>query len=289
MKLKHFLQLIRVHQWYKNLVIFLPIVFVGQVIINNQLNIPGLTKTFLGFIVLCLISSSSYIINDLIDRKKDLFHPEKKNRPLASEKVSIKQAFLVFLILFTLSILTAFNLSLFFLYSILTLFLFNLAYSLFLKNEMFLDILIIAINFVIRAISGTFIIQVSISPWLILCTFLLSLFLSVGKRHSDLIYLKEEAINHKPVLKDYTKEITNVLMIISTSLLIIAYSLYSFLSNYKNLIYTLPLSLYVIFRYFYLIYTGSIIARHPEKILKDKKITIGIILWLILIFLIIYY
>ena len=283
MRLSEYVKLIRVNQWYKNLVIFLPLLFVG-----DFFNIGKLTTLFIGFLALCFISSSNYIINDIVDVKKDRLHPEKKKRPLASGKVSYFEAFCLFFILLFLSVFIALSLSIYFFYAIIVLFLITQLYSFIFREEVFLDVIFISINFVIRAVSGTFLIKSDISPWLILCTFFLALFLAVGKRKVDLKSFKEHSYNSRKVLKYYNNEIINFLLIISTSMLIISYALYSFLSQYDNLILTLPVSLYVILRYVYLINTNSVIARHPEKVFMDFRMLVGILLWIFLVFVLIY-
>ncbi len=282
-KFKDFISLIRVKQWYKNLVVFLPIIFLG-----NLFDINSFLLVFVGFISLSLMSSVNYVINDIFDVHKDKEHLEKKNRPLASGRIKIFEAIILGAILFFMAIFIGSFLPFKFLLSILFLFLLTLFYSLYLKKEPFLDILVIAVNFVTRAIAGSFILKAEISPWLILCPFFLSLFLSVGKREADLKFLGEEAYKYRNTLKYYTKELTNALMIISTTSLIISYSLFSFLSNFHNLLYTLPFALYVIFRYFYFVYSGNVIARHPEKVIKDKRIIFGILLWTLSILVVIY-
>jgi 4-hydroxybenzoate polyprenyltransferase len=154
-------------------------------------------------------------------------------------------------------------------------------YSLFLKKEAFVDVLVIGINFVIRASSGAFIIDVTISHWLIIGIFFLSLFLSIGKRQADLIFLGKNAKKHRAVLEVYSRENTTALMIVATSLLVITYTFYSFSNDSPHLIFTLPFSLYVIFRYFTLVFTGSEIPRHPERTVKDYRMMAGILLWFI--------
>lgn len=283
MGFKDLLSLIRVSQWYKNLVIYLPAIFFGHFFSFSLVNIT------LGFLSLCFMSSVNYIVNDMIDMKRDKLHPEKKTRPLASGKVSLKKALALLIALLLGSLAIAMFLPFYFLISLVALFMMTQFYTLFFKHEVFLDILFIAINFVIRAVAGVFILKASISPWLILCTFFLSLFLSAGKRHADFMFLGENAVNHRKTLKHYTKDITNSLMIITTSLLILSYAIYTFLSNFKNLILTLPISIYVIFRYFYLVHEGSEISRHPEKFFKDKRLVIGILAWVVSVFLVIYF
>lgn len=274
MTLTDYIKLARPQQWYKNLMVFLPIFFVGQ-FFNAEL----LKQTIIAFVSLCLVSSSNYVLNDIIDLEKDKAHPEKKNRPLAAGKIKKWQAILEIMLLLFFGLWIASKLGTYFLATAIFLFVFTQVYSVFLKKEIFADLLAIAINFVTRAIAGTFAINVKISPWLVLCPFFLSLYLSAGKRQGDLIFLGEEAKQHKETLKYYTKEITQSLLIISTNLLIMSYSLYSFLSEHKNLLATLPFALYAILRYFYLIQTGSEIARHPEKVFKDFRMDAAMLLW----------
>jgi 4-hydroxybenzoate polyprenyltransferase len=279
-----FLRLMRVNQWYKNLVIFLPLIFVA-----HFFRVGEFLGILLGFLALCLISSVNYIINDFVDRKKDRLNPEKKDKPLVTGVVKGYQAVILLVFLFGSSILLSVFLSTMFMFSVLALFLSSQLYSFFFKEELFLDILFISVNFVIRAIAGTFIINVSISPWLVLCTFFLSLFLSVGKRKSESMLLGSSASSHRKVLAYYSPDITNSLMIIATSLLIMSYALYSFSSKFPNLVWTLPLALYAILRYTYLVYSGSDVARHPERAITDMRLVLGVVFWSFLVFLIIYF
>lgn len=282
MRLKDLIKLLRVQQWYKNLVIFLPLIFTIEFF-----HLDKLSLTLLGCISLCLISSANYIINDIIDRKRDKIHSEKMDRPIASGKIKIWQALIMLAPLLLLSLIIAYTLSTYFLYSVIALFILTQLYTFYFKKEAFADILFIGVNFVIRAVSGTFIINSAVSPWLVLCTFFLSLFLSAGKREADIILLGEKAGIHKESLGSYSKSMTNALMILATSLLIISYSLYSFLSTHKLLL-TLPFAMYSTFRYFCLVYSGSEIARRPEKAFKDARLMISSILWLLAVFALIY-
>lgn len=269
--MKELIRLLRPQQWYKNLVIFLPIIFALQ--FSNTL---ALGKTALGFISLCLISSVTYIINDVADIEKDRHHPEKKNRPLASGKVGILTALMLSIFLLVGSVALAFWISVYFSYFVLLLFIASQLYTFVWKKQAFADVIAIAINFVIRAVSGTVVIVVNngpwlkVSPWLILCPFFLSLFLSLAKRKADIITLGKNAAKHKEVLPFYTPQVTDALLIISTCLLLISYSLFSFLSSHPFLLLTLPPMLYFVFRYLYLIESGSIIARHPEIMYRDR-------------------
>ena len=216
-------------------------------------------------------------------------HPEKCKRPLASGSVSIPEALCVAAFLIFLSIILAVDISNTFVYFIISLFILTTLYSVWLKNEPFADLLSIGLNFVLRAISGTTIIGRDISPWLVMCTFFLSLFLSTAKRESDLLYLREKAVLHKPVLQYYTQELTQALMVIATTALIISYGMYSFLSQYNHLLFTMPFALYCILRYFFHALNGSEIARHPEKGFKDIRLVLGAAGWMLSIVALIYF
>ncbi len=270
------LNLLRVRQWYKNLVILLALIFGGLI-----LDLGSWAFMLLGFFSLCLISSANYIINDIIDRDKDRLHPEKKNRPIASGKISLFEAALIAAILIIGGFSIAYLLSINFTLLAIGLFTLNQVYSFFLKNEPFADILAISTNFVIRAVSGSVLINLSISPWLVLCTFFLALFLGSAKRHSEVLLLKESAAYHRPVLKYYTIGLTNALMTISASLLMLSYSLYSLLSQHKMLMLSMPFALYVIIRYYSLAENGSPIGRNTELAIRDKGLVIGSLLWIL--------
>ncbi len=279
-----YFKLIRIHQWYKNLVVFLALFFSG-----NLFNVQLMEEAAIAFFSLSLISSVGYVINDLKDLTEDRNHPERKHRPLASGQIGKVMARLIILVLLVGGGLLAFSLGKDFQVMAGLFLVLSLVYTFVFKKIIFADVLTIATLFVVRAIAGAVAISVIISPWLILVPFFLSLYLSAGKRHSELQLLGEKAGDTKKVLKEYTKEITNVLMIVSTTLLIISYALYSFLSEHAFLIMTLPFALYTIFRYHYLIMSGSIVARSPEKIINDQPILWGIALWLIMASVIIYY
>jgi len=280
--IKDYIILIRVRQWYKNLFIFLAIFFSGTI-----LNRAMLLLTLKGFIALCLISSANYVFNDMIDLKNDKHHSEKRHRPLASGRIHMIEALMLFIVLVISSGVIAYGLGAWFFASVASLFILTTMYSLFLKDEPIVDILIIAVNFVIRTVSGAFIIEVWISPWLILCPFFIAIFLAVGKREADIKFLKEKAFMHKDVLRFYTKEITDSMMIIATTCLIMAYSLYAF-SKTSIMLVTIPFAVYAVFRYYALASTGSEIARSPDKIYKDWRMMVTIILWGIALILIRY-
>jgi len=261
------IRLLRPRQWYKNIVIFIALFFTGQFFLLYELKL-----TILGFISLCLISSANYVINDIIDKKVDRKHPEKINRPIASSKIRVWLAVIIALFLTIISIYLAYLLSINFMLVVTSIFLITLAYSFWLKNEPFIDIILISINFVLRAVSGAFIINVEISPWLIICAFFLSQFMGLGKR----------------IFRFYSKQMLDGLIMSVMAVLIISYTFYTFLKSESNLIFTLPIVIYGIFRYYYLINTGSSIPRHPEKIFLDLRLMLSVLLWGLIVFLLLY-
>jgi len=278
-RIMQFLELLRVKQYYKNLIIFLALIFLGK-----DIKLDAIILTFIGFIALCLISSSNYIINDILDKEKDKLHPIKSKRPIANNYYSTTFAGVIAIITAIAALSISIIISEKFFILILIIFFLTLFYSLKLKEEIFLDLTLISTNFIIRAISGIIIIDARLSPWLILCTFFLSLLLATGKRINEFNYSKE----HKVVLKLYTKDLLNKLLLISTTLLILSYSLYSFLSIYPLLIYTIPIPTYIILRYLYLIETNSNIPGELENFYKDKQLLISLIIWLFITTIIIF-
>jgi 4-hydroxybenzoate polyprenyltransferase len=287
MSLMDFVKLMRPYQWYKNALIFLPLIFVKQLF-----NINAVERVVIGFLALCLLSSTNYILNDIVDRERDRHHPEKKNRPIASGKVSVAAGLVLAFVLLAVSVLIGYSLSNYFLIFMFSLFALTQLYSYVLKTVPFIDIILIGVNFILRAMSGAFIIfpnqVVRISPWLILCPFFLALFLATGKRLSELKLLGKKAILHKEILKYYSAELSNSLLTITTTSLLICYALFSFNSEYAHLIYTLPFAAYVMFRYMYLAEQGSEIARKAHLLYKDTPIMIAGALWVLVVFGIIY-
>lgn len=288
--MKRLLHILRVNQWYKNLLVFLPIVF-GQQLFNTI----AFQKTLLGFVALCLASSAGYVFNDIIDRKKDIYHPEFRKKYIAKKILRVDLAFIFASLLFVLAVVIGAFLSQAFLYFVVGLFALTVIYSLWLKNEVFVDVITISINFVLRAVSGAFVIAVGlkpyiwISPWLLICTFLLALFIAVGKRNSELIVLGKKAAKYKAVLREYTPKLTSSLLTITTSALLVSYVLYTFQSINTMLVFTAPFAVYVMFRYLYLVYSGSIIPISPGKFYKDERLLIGALLWIASVIGIIYF
>jgi len=275
---KALIQLMRPKQWTKNFV-----VFVGLIFSINFLKPDMLLTTIQAFIIFCLSAGAIYVLNDIKDINSDRTHPEKKKRPLASNQVSISLATVFFISLLLISLIWSYALSTIFTGIVLAYIVLNFAYSLGLKHIVILDVFIITTGFVLRAIGGAVIINVEISPWLIVVTILLSLFLGFAKRRHELITMGEDAINHRPALDEYSPALLDQFMGVVASATIIAYSLYAFTSptasqnNYFMI--TVPLVIYGILRYLYLVYQKNLGGSPEVILLSDKPLIITILLW----------
>jgi 4-hydroxybenzoate polyprenyltransferase len=274
-----YLKLMRAHQWYKNLVIFIPLVFS-----KNLFNIGFIFIELLGFLALCLMSSCNYIINDIIDAEKDKLHPKKKNRPIASGAVSKRAAALVAVILFAGSITISYYISLLFILWPLMLFFSTQIYSFKLKNVAIVDIHMIAFNFMIRTTAGSVAINVQTSVWLFLLAFLLALFLALSKRSSELMKLGKKAAEHKPVFKFYTEGLLNSLTNIVMAMMLSSYAFYTFLANTTNdiMMFTIPIVTFILFRFLLLVKSGSDIGGSVDMIIYYKPILAGVIAWTVM-------
>jgi len=269
---KDYFKLLRVEQWYKNIVIFIPIIFALKL-----LSFKFLLLTILGFIALCLVSSSSYIINDLLDINKDKHHPEKKKRPIVSGKVNFLSAIIISIFLFVASLFMAYFLSLYFLLSIMALFIFSQIYNFYVRNVAFLDVILISVNFVIRATSGTFIIESPVSSWVILCTFFISIFLVSSKRSLE-VTLKHHK-EYRPNFSESDERVLVFLSILSITCVFVFFSIYSVLKNAPQILLTLPVALYITVKFYHAIYLDPEKIRNPEKFIFDKKIFLSLLLW----------
>ncbi|MFH1403328.1 MAG: UbiA prenyltransferase family protein [Candidatus Altiarchaeota archaeon] len=282
--MQRYLQMLRAHQWYKNLVIFLALFFT-----KNIFNHVLLYKTFLGFISLCFISSAYYILNDIKDRDADKKHPEKKTRPIASGRVSVSEGYAVSGLLFISSCVIGYNLSIPFMVFPVILFISSNAYNLGLKDIPFVDVHVIAVNFLIRAVSGAVLINVPTSPWLIMTVFFLALLLGISKRRSELSLLGDDAVKFKRVYEYYTQPLLDMFLVVVSSILLFAYSLYTFqVHNSGYMMLTIPFASFIVFRYLYFASVNHRIARKTQYMFQDKQILIGFLLWILASFYVLY-
>ncbi|GAB4453343.1 MAG: decaprenyl-phosphate phosphoribosyltransferase [Anaerolineales bacterium] len=277
--LKHLLKTMRPRQWIKNGFVFFALIFDKQLFHTE----PFL-RTLEGFFLFCLISSSVYLFNDIADIEADRIHPEKRNRPLASGKLSVNVALFAAVLLALAALLAGFLLKPAFAGILALYFAINLLYSRWLKHVPIIDVLIIAAGFVLRVAAGVTLITVErFSPWLYMITVLFSLYLGLGKRRAEMSLLAQGAGAHRKVLDGYTLPLLDQYITIVSGTTIVAYSLYTFsapnLPENHVMMLTIPFVLYGIFRYLQLIQVGSAAGSPEEVALKDRPLQATVLLW----------
>ncbi len=275
-QLYYFLLALRPKSWMKNLILFLPLIFSG-----NLLNIHAVYTTSLIFIIFCLFVWGTYIINDYKDREYDKKHPTKKNRPLASGKLSATWALFSAIGLILLSLVVSYYLGWYITLGMFLCYWINTTiYTLYLKQTEIIDIFSIAIGFVIRWIIWVVIISASFSPWFFMILFFGALWLGFVKRYQEV----QVWTNTRIVIKKYNSHFLEQIISIMTSTLLMSYALYTFNSvQSQNFLLTLPIIAFLIIRMYYNIF---FLKRHEESleqiILSDKRIIISSLLYILI-------
>jgi 4-hydroxybenzoate polyprenyltransferase len=287
------LQILRPAQWVKNIFVFAALIFSGQVVAPWAQSLPAVGRTLLAFWCFCLASSAVYIFNDVMDRKTDSVHPERRNRPIAAGRIGVRVALGISIGLTCLVVLGSFFVSRW-LQGILEIYiLLMVLYSIGLKRVVILDCAIIALGFCLRAVAGAVVIDVRISPWLVICTFALTLFLAFSKRRGEIAQLQEDSEAFRKTLGDYTPELLAHMLDVSSVLAVVCFLLYTMdwrtedVFGTNNFVYTTPVVLYCIFRFSALTQKG-VYSDPVRLILKDRPFQIGLVLWAVLCMGIIY-
>ncbi len=281
------LQALRPKQWTKNLLVFVGLVFAYR--LGNERTVA---LTLGAFAVFCALSSAGYLWNDLRDLTADRLHPTKKLRPIASGRVPTGLAAGSALVLSAAGLAGAFALRPSFGLVALGYLLLTTSYSVWLKHLVLIDIFAISAGFVLRAVGGAVVIGVPASPWLYVCTVLGSLLLALGKRRHELVLLDDDAAGHRKNLGQYTLELVDQLILIVASATIMAYSLYTFsaetLPPDHSMMLTIPLVLYGIFRYLYLLRIKRQGGAPEDMLLVDPGLLGTVITWGLLTLAILY-
>jgi 4-hydroxybenzoate polyprenyltransferase len=273
--LSSYFALMRPRQWTKNLLVFAALIFSIR-----HANLTMLGQAITGFVLFCLVSSCVYVLNDFVDREKDRMHPEKRNRPLASGALHPQTALAFGMVILGISLLLAFRFQLAFGLVLLLYFCLNVMYSFRLKHVVIIDLLVIAAGFVLRAVGGGLVIGVPLTPWFIICTLLLALFLAIGKRRHELYLLQSDKGAHRKVLEHYSLDLLNQMNAIVTTATIMSYALFTFNSGHTiHLMWTLIFVLYGIFRYLYLIHIEGKGGKPEKLLLEDKHILLTVVLY----------
>lgn len=293
MKIEPFIQILKPQQWYKNILIFAALIFS-----LNLFNFSILSFFLEGFILLCLVSSASYIINDLKDLEEDRKNPEKRRRPLPSSKITPKQALVLAVVLLATTFYFGLRLNINFTLILIVLFLTNQIYTFWLKKVIILDVMLIAVDYVWRALAGAALTEEllkdiqhpPLSAWFIYGFFFIALLLALGKRRSELVFLGENAANHRTVFKSYTEQTLDHFISITSSMVILFYTLYTMNApkGGLRLTLTIPVVVYAVYRYNYLLRSESLYARHPEKLFLDLSFLASLVAWILLTVVLLY-
>lgn len=278
------LKTMRPRQWTKNVFVFVALFFDGQIT-----NLTSVLNTLAAFVLLCLMSSAVYIMNDLSDIEGDRQHPVKRKRPLAAGQLSPTIAIFTVVLFAIGSLVAGFWLSQALGWILLAYLGIQIAYTFYLKNVVLLDVFVVSFGFILRIAAGVVVIDVQrFSPWLYVFGGFLALFMILGKRRHELVLLGESAGSHRSSLEEYNLELIDLLLMIVTTSAVAAYSLYTFLAeglpaNHLMML-TIPFVLYGIFRYLYLIHVRHEGGAPEEILLRDRPMQVTLLLYGAMVF-----
>lgn len=277
----------RPRQWPKNGFVFVPLLFDGII------SVERIWRAGVGFLLLCLMSSAVYLMNDLADIESDRQHPTKRFRPLPAGQLSPAVARVASVVFALGSLVIAYFLSPAFALVLLLYLILQIAYTFRLKKVVLLDVLAVSAGFVLRIAAGVTVIDVQrFSPWLYVFGGFLALFMILGKRRHELVLLGADAGKHRSILKEYNLDLLDRLMGIVTTSAIVSYSLYTFLAeglpdNNVMMLTILPV-MYGIFRYMYLIHVRQEGGAPEEVLLRDRPMQLTLIIYGIIVVLALY-
>lgn len=277
-------------QWTKNAIVYAALVFDGKLLQPDLF-----LHTTIVALCFCLVSSSVYLINDLVDIEKDRQHPRKRLRPLPSGRLSPRVAGVAAFVLGVAGIAGALQVNVWVGAVTLAYLLQNLAYSFYLKNHVIVDVMVLSLGFLLRVVAGVLVVQVeNFSPWLYVCVTLLSLFLGFGKRRHEITLLQGEAANHRASLEQYNLSLLDQLIGLVTTSTLVSYTLYTFeaqtaLAGDGRMLLTVPFVFYFIARYLYLIHVRKLGGAPDELLLEDRPLLINSLLWMVTVVILIYW
>jgi len=269
-------------QWSKNGFVFAAILFDQQFT-----QAEPLARVVAAFILLCLVASTIYLINDLVDIERDRLHPRKRYRPLPSGQLPIRWAVAAAVVMPVIALAASLLLTWQLTVVLLAYLALHIAYSFFLKNIVLLDVFAIAGGFVLRVVAGIVVIDVThFSPWLYLCAGLLALFLAIGKRRQELILLAEDAESVRATYKDYNMPLLDDMLRMVTTGSVLTYMLYTVEAttirvNGYSMMLTIPFVVYGIFRYLYLIHVRGQGSAPDELLFEDIPLLLAVVLWVV--------
>jgi 4-hydroxybenzoate polyprenyltransferase len=275
------LALMRPHQWIKNVLVLAPLIF-AQKLFDLRDVISAITAA----VAFCAISSSAYALNDVIDRDADRAHPLKRYRPLARGDMRVSEALILALMLGATSIVLSASLGWTFVGIIALYVALQFAYSLALKDTVILDLIAVAVGFVLRAFAGGIAIHVEVSPWLIFVTFVLALFLVLARRRSELVAMGECGAVHRATLEMYTIRLVDHMVSITAGMTLLSYMIYTVSPEVAQKLHTthlylaLPFAAYGVFRYLYLVVERDEGGDPASVLLSDRPLMVSVVLWI---------
>jgi 4-hydroxybenzoate polyprenyltransferase len=279
-QLKQLLISLRPHQWTKNAVVLAALIFAERLFHG-----PSVLRASEAFVVFCLLSGAVYLVNDLVDLEGDRHHPVKRLRPLASGALATSAAKAAALGLALLGLGGALALGMGFAMVAALYYGAMMAYSLFLKNIVVVDVLVVAMGFVLRALAGAVAIDVAFSQWLLICTLLFALFLALAKRRHELTLLAGGAAEHRRILGEYSPYLLDQMIAVVTASTVVSYALYTLAPETvarlgtDRLVWTLPFVLYGVLRYLYLVHRREEGGNPSKVLLNDRPILVTVALW----------
>lgn len=282
------LQSLRPRQWVKNLFVFAGVIF------SQQLFTPEVWHAGSAFALFCGLSGAIYLLNDVADAEKDRLHPVKRHRPVASGRLSRGAALTVGALLLAGSLALSFALGWRFGLVALAYGALLTTYSVWLKHLVILDVLTVAVGFVLRAVAGAVAVEAEISGWLLICTVLIALFLALGKRRHEYLTLHGGAAAHRPILAEYSEGFIDQMIAVVTASTVTAYALYTMSPetvakfHTRLLPVTLPFVLYGIFRYLYLLYRRELGGNPTDLVVSDRALLVNTVLWATTLLVLIY-
>jgi 4-hydroxybenzoate polyprenyltransferase len=272
---------LRPEQWLKNGFVLAPLVFSGML---------DDTSVWLSSVIavaaFCAASSAVYLVNDVIDREADRRHPSKRTRPIASGEISVGTALVTAVLLAALALAASWVVGGWFPMVLGGYVLLVLLYSAILKRVVFVDVLVLAAGFVLRVVGGAVAIDVPVSRWLLLCAYLLALYLALGKRRSELALLGEGAGTHREVLGHYTLGLVDQAISVVLGATVLAYTLYTVADDTvakvgsEGLMITVPIVLYGLFRYLYLLHRSEMGGSPTKALVADRPLLLTVLIWL---------
>lgn len=270
----------RPRQWTKNLVVFAPLVFAGL-----MTSPVAVVRAVAAFVALCALSGALYIVNDLLDATRDRVHAEKRGRPIAAGSLHARTALGGALIGIIIAAGTAAYLGPRFSAVLGAFAVLQVTYVLWTKHQVVLDVMSIAVGFILRAVAGAVAVDVPVSSWLLACAGLLALFLGLAKRRHELLALEKSAHEHRPALASYSMPLIDSMLSSVTAATIVTYALYTFFSTTGQqahyLMLTVPFVVYGLFRYLYLVHRENLGGAPEEVLLSDRPLIAAIAAWVV--------